>query len=176
MVASGSRTRVLKRLQNHGSTLPTRVERMLRLTDIGAQAIGQHCKNLMFLELGWCYEITDAGIVAVSGGCLELSAVNLSETLSFHTRVRSSCKPLCLARRIRLFRCHGMAESLESEDVLVHGLDGEMQQAEPGDVAREWLLKRSRVRDASIVCGGGSNNFLNTEESSGCCRLAARSS
>ena len=153
--------------RNHGSTLrQLELNGCACLTDIGA-CNRAALQNLMFLELGWCHEITDAGIAAVSGGCIELSAVNLSgnSQLSHQSSVTLASHCAWLAA-LNLFRCHGMAESLESEDLLVHGLDGEMQQAEPGDVAREWLLKRSRVRDASIVCGGGSNNFLNTEEGS----------
>lgn len=41
------------------------------------QAIGDNCNELQSLNLGWCEEVGDAGIMRLAYGCPDLRAVDL---------------------------------------------------------------------------------------------------
>lgn len=41
------------------------------------QAIGRNCGQLQSLNLGWCEEVGDAGVMSLAYGCHDLHALDL---------------------------------------------------------------------------------------------------
>jgi F-box and leucine-rich repeat protein 1 (S-phase kinase-associated protein 2) len=41
------------------------------------QAIGQHCNQLQRLNLGWCENVSDVGVMSLAYGCPDLRTVDL---------------------------------------------------------------------------------------------------
>lgn len=44
---------------------------------VGLAALAEHCATLEALDVGWCQEVTDAGIELVSANCFRLSYFGL---------------------------------------------------------------------------------------------------
>lgn len=41
------------------------------------QAIGRNCPDLRSLNLGWCENVGDAGVIGLADGCPDLEALDL---------------------------------------------------------------------------------------------------
>ena len=41
------------------------------------QAIGHHCNQLQSLNLGWCENVGDVGVISLAAGCPDLRTVDL---------------------------------------------------------------------------------------------------
>lgn len=41
------------------------------------QAIGDYCNELQFLNLGWCEQISDVGVMSLAYGCPDLRTLDL---------------------------------------------------------------------------------------------------
>jgi hypothetical protein len=96
-------------------------------SDVGAEAVANHCKDLEVLDLGVnSSALTDAGAVSIAGGCRSLHTLKLAET--WVTDVGASAIAACL---------HDWTEDVASVpdclDRQGHGGDRERVHSAPGD-------------------------------------------
>ena len=131
----------------HGETLRLlELNGCARVSDVGARALGR-CRRLMFLELGWCFALSDAGVAAIAEECRDLSAINLSGNPLLTSQsvvvLNQHCARLAA---VNVFGCRRMVAvgSMQNKDAkaYLHG-NGNCSETSPKVVAKQWLLKRA---------------------------------
>ncbi|KAI5394337.1 F-box protein skp2a [Lathyrus oleraceus] len=65
------------------------------VSDTALQAIGHYCNELQFLNLGWCEQISDVGVMSLAYGCPDLRTLDLCGCVLI--TVLSSCCSLFAA-------------------------------------------------------------------------------